>query len=210
MYVGRIVAVGMNQKGKCVGMYRVSSRSFPNRVTRFNGPFIAVVPKDGFVDDYKKSPYIAYNCIRLANENAVISNGSHTDPIAEKIKMGYPIRDALALSLLSLDYEKDNYNTPRIAGVITKKSNKALLGIIKKDALLVKEFNLTPGKLFYIATYEHDTPCFHYCDNDFDAVDSEEARNYVMSKGVFKDLENPVTSAAVIEASDGFELGSEG
>ncbi|MDR0932030.1 MAG: hypothetical protein LBM70_03310, partial [Victivallales bacterium] len=31
MYLGRIVAIGMTKDGKPTAMYRVSSRSFPNR-----------------------------------------------------------------------------------------------------------------------------------------------------------------------------------
>lgn len=31
MYLGRIVAIGMTPQGKAAAMYRVSSRSFPNR-----------------------------------------------------------------------------------------------------------------------------------------------------------------------------------
>jgi hypothetical protein len=48
----------------------------------------------------------------------IASNGSHTDPIAEKIAAGMTPRDALVLALMTMDYEKDDYNTPRIAGVV--------------------------------------------------------------------------------------------
>ena len=102
MYVGRIVAVGRSKAGNLAAMYRVSSRSFPNRETRMIGDKVAVMPKSGYEDDLSKSPYIAYNCIRLAGDCAVVSNGSHTDPIAKKIQTGCSIRDAIALSLLAL------------------------------------------------------------------------------------------------------------
>jgi len=48
---------------------------------------------------------------------AVVGNGSHVDPIAEKLELGYPARDALAEPLL-LDFEKDDYDTPRVAGIV--------------------------------------------------------------------------------------------
>ena len=209
MYVGRIVAVGMNKAGNLTAMYRVSSRSFPNRETRMIGDRVAVMPKPGFEDDLKKSPYITYNCIRTAGDFAVVTNGSHTDPIAEKIQMGFPARDALALSLLSLDYEKDDYNTPRIAAVINPKTNSALLGIVKKDALLVRGFDLIPGTALYVATYEHDIPCKHYRDEHFDVVSAEEAKKYIFNQGVFAELEKPVTAAAVYFTGKDFEIASE-
>jgi IMP cyclohydrolase len=209
MYVGRIVAVGMNKIGNLTAMYRVSSRSFPNRETRMIGDRVAVMPKPGFEDDLKKSPYITYNCIRITGDYAIVTNGSHTDPIAEKIQMGFPARDALALSLLSLDYEKDNYNTPRIAAVINPKTNSALLGIVKKDALLVRNFELVPGTALYVATYEHDIPCKHYRDENFDVASAEDAKKYIFDQGVFTELEKPVTAAAVYFTGKNFEVASE-
>ena len=209
MYVGRIVAVGMNKAGNLAAMYRVSSRSFPNRETRMIGDRVAVMPKPGFEDDLNKSPYITYNCVRITGNYAIVSNGSHTDPITEKIQMGFPARDAIALSLLSLDYEKDSYNTPRIAAVINPKTNSALLGIVKKDDLVVRDFKLTLGTALYVATYEHTIPCTHYKDVNFDAVSAEEAREYIFNKGVFADLEKPVTAAAVYFTGKDFEVSSE-
>ena len=209
MYVGRIVAVGMSKSGNLTAMYRVSSRSFPNRETRIIGDRVAVMPKSGFEGDLNKSPYIAYNCIRITGDHAIVTNGSHTDPITEKIQMGFPPRDALALSLLSLDYEKDDYNTPRIGAVINPKTNSALLGIVKKDALLVRNFELTPGTALYVATYEHDIPCKHYSDENFDASSAEETKKYIFNQGVFTELEKPVTSAAVYFTEKGFDIAAE-
>jgi IMP cyclohydrolase len=209
MYVGRIVSVGMNKSGNLSAMYRVSSRSFPNRETRMIGDKVAVMPKPGFEDDLNKNPYITYNCVRIIGNHAIVTNGSHTDPITEKIQMGFPPRDAIALSLLSLDYEKDNYNTPRIAAVINPKNNSALLGVVKKDELVVRNFELTPGIALYVATYEHDIPCVHYKDENFDAVSAEEAKKYIFNQGVFADLEKPVTAAAVYFSGKNFEIASE-
>ena len=114
MYLGRIVAIGMTPAGKAAAMYRVSSRSFPNREAVLIGNQVAILPRAGFEADLRKNPYISYNCIRLAGEWAVATNGSQTDPIVEKIAMGIPPRDAISLGLLAMDYEKDSLDTPRI------------------------------------------------------------------------------------------------
>ena len=70
MYVGRIVAVGRTPEGRNAVMYRVSSRSFPNRRTVQTPVALAVVPREGHEGDLAKNPYIAYNCLRLADDPA--------------------------------------------------------------------------------------------------------------------------------------------
>ena len=149
MYVGRFIVVGPG-----VGAYRVSSRSFPNRmVTERDGALTVGPTPDAPETD---NPYIAYNCVRTAESGddpvAVVGNGSHVDPIAEKIDMGYPARDALALALLALDFEKDDYDTPRIAGVAS--DSAAYVATVRRDALLVEAVE----EPTLVATYERDTP----------------------------------------------------
>jgi len=204
MYVGRIVAVGMSESGHLAAMYRVSSRSFPNRETRLSDNKVAVMPRPGAEGDLAKNPYIAYNCLRLTGTRAVVSNGAQTDPITEKLAMGLPPRDALALSLLAMDYEKDQLDTPRIAGIVDRGSYTAFLGVVRRDALIVREFALKRGVCYYVATYEHNTPCETYVDTEFKATTAEEARVYITCKGVFANLEKPITAAAAVasEVSD--------
>ncbi len=207
MYIGRIVAVGMTPSGKAAAMYRVSSRSFPNRECALSGETVAVRPRPGFEADLMKSPYITYNCIRLAGRYAIVSNGSHTDPIAEKIVMGYPLRDAIALGLLAMDYEKDSYNTPRIVAVADSRSNRGYLGIIRHDALLVKEVELTPGHAWYLSTYEKNEICDQNADTVFTAESAAECCAHIVNGGAFAEFELPVTSAAAVAAGeDAFEL----
>jgi IMP cyclohydrolase len=149
MYVGRFLVVGPG-----IGAYRVSSRSFPNRmVTERDGTLtVGPTPEAPETDN----PYIAYNCLRPADRGdgpvAVVGNGSHVDPVAEKVDLGYPPRDALALALLALDFEKDDYDTPRIAGVVGDSS--AHVATVRRDALLVRAV----GEPTLVATYEKDTP----------------------------------------------------
>ncbi|MHB9139391.1 MAG: IMP cyclohydrolase [Victivallaceae bacterium] len=206
MYIGRIVAAGMTPEGNAAAMYRVSSRSFPNREAVKKGETVSIMPRAGFEDDLKKSPYIAYNCIRIAGVYAVVSNGSHTDPIAEKIASGMSPRDAISLGLLAMDYEKDDYNTPRIIAVISREKPVGFLGIIRKDALLVREFALEAGKAYYISTYEKNAPCRGQVDAGFSANTAAAACDYVIKGGVFADFEHPVTSAAAISGSHGFDI----
>ncbi|MBT7164531.1 MAG: IMP cyclohydrolase [Victivallales bacterium] len=205
MYVGRIVSVGMTKAGRLAAMYRVSSRSFPNREAKVLDKAISVLPKAGFEDDIHKNPYIAYNCLRLTGPYAVATNGSHTDPITEKLAAGMNMRDALVTALFGMDYEHDTLNTPRIASIVEKGSGKGYLGIVRHDAFHVAEFALEPGKAFYVCTYEHNVPCCHYTDADFDASSAADACQYMLGKGVFADLERPITAACAVETDEGFE-----
>lgn len=206
MYVGRIVAIGMNTAGALAALYRVSSRSFPNREARRLEKAIAIVPKPGFEGDIFKNPYIAYNCLRLVGPFAVATNGSHTDPVAEKLQAGMNMRDALVTAMAAMDYEHDSLNTPRIAAVVQKGTGKGYLGIVRHDALLVREFALTPGQAFYVATYEHNVPCPEYTDRRFDAADAAAACQYILGRGVFANLERPITAACAVETAAGFEV----
>ncbi len=205
MYVGRIVAVARTTQGANAGLYRVSSRSFPNRTAVDNAGRLAIVPREGHEDDIQKNPYIAYNCLRIAGDWAIVTNGSHTDPIAEKVAMGIPVRDALAATLLAMDYEKDAYNTPRIAGAVPSHGDTGWLAIVRDDALIVKALPLEPGKAWYIATYEANDVRRTQCV-DFGATDAAGAARFIVDGGAFADLEKPVTSAAAVATGDGFRL----
>lgn len=188
MYLGRILSVGSTEKGKFVA-YRVSSRSFPNRMARGYEDRVAIVPKEGFETDVFKNPYIAYNCIKVVDDIAVVSNGSHTDVIAEKIASGMSIRDSIAISLLTMDYEKDDYNTPRIAGAVTLEG-ESYLGIVTHESVIVEK--VPEGKSAYISTYEHTQPY----EVNFKAGNAQEAAQFILNQGKFAKFTNPITSAA--------------
>ncbi len=205
MYVGRIVALGRTPAGANVAAYRVSSRSFPNRAAVEQSGRLAIVPRIGHEADLSRSPYIAYNCVRVANGWAIVSNGSHTDPITEKVALGMPVRDALATALLAMDYEKDDYNTPRIAAAVPLEGDRGWLGVIRHDGLQVEEVRLEAGRTSYLATYEIASV---RPEQQFPlAVEGapEVARWLVDGEG-FKQLEKPVTSAAAVAGSTRFEL----
>lgn len=206
MYLGRIVAIGMTPQGKAAAMYRVSSRSFPNREAVLVNNQISILPRAGFESDLRKNPYISYNCVRFAGEWAVATNGSQTDPIVEKIAMGFPPRDAISLGLLAMDYEKDSLDTPRIVAAVSNKRPVGYLGIIRKDALLVREFTLVPGEIRYLSTYEKNRPCDDQVATGFAAPCVNCAAQYVVDGGIFAEFTNPVTSAAALASEDGFDL----
>src|SRR6056297_410194 len=188
MYIGRFIVVG-----PAVGAYRVSSRSFPNRQITDRDGLLTVGPTEDAPET--DNPYVAYNCVRTVDgpatdgEVAVVGNGSHVDPIAEKLDLGYPPRDALAASLLALDYEKDDYNTPRIAGVVA--ADEAYIGTVRHDALLVKAV----AEPTLVATYEENSPTAY----EFDATEAAAAAEAVYEA----EYEHAVCAAGVEVDTDG-------
>ena len=185
MYVGRFVVVGPD-----VAAYRVSSRSFPNRRVVEREGALTVAPTPDAPET--ENPYVSYNCYREAAGHAVVGNGSHVDPIAEKLGLGYPARDALAESLLALDYEKDDYDTPRIAGVLTP-AGSAFVGTVREDALLVEEVEAPT----LVATYEKDSPE----PIGFGADTAEEAATEAYTAA----FEHAVCAVGVVRDGDGYE-----
>jgi len=206
MYIGRIVCVARTTDGRLCAAYRVSSRSFPNRTAYVIEDKVSIVPKPGFEGDIMKNPYIAYNCTRLVASGAVavVTNGSHTDPIAEKIALGMPVRDALASVSLAMDFEKDQYDTPRISAVVDRRDDSAWLAIVRRDGLEVRSMKLAPGEYAHIATYEENT--LAPPRPGFTAADAETACDFVLSGGVFAERTHAVTGVAAMSVGGGFRL----
>ncbi|WP_323677469.1 IMP cyclohydrolase [Halorubellus sp. PRR65] len=187
MYVGRFVVVGPD-----VAAYRVSSRSFPNREIREREDALTVGPTADAPET--DNPYVEYNCVRTTADGAqaVLGNGSHVDPIVEKLDLGYPARDALASVLLALDFEKDDYDTPRVAGVLDDDGD-AYVGIVRRDALLVRAVD----EPTIVATYETDAPESFALD----ATDAAGAAAEVYDH----EFEHAVCAAGVARDGDGFD-----
>jgi IMP cyclohydrolase len=188
MYVGRIVTVGM--AGAPFGAYRVSSRSFPNRVARITDATVAIVPIDP--EEVKKNPYIAYNALKEGTRGVVVTNGSHTDPIFERFEGGMAPEEALRVTLDEMGYEKDQLNTPRIAGIVT--ADKGYLGIVRDDGVEVQGFDLKPYTCRVICTYELN----HLTDKEykFEAGTALDCARFVVDGEFFNTLELPVCAAA--------------
>ncbi|MFP9193757.1 IMP cyclohydrolase [Natronosalvus vescus] len=189
MYIGRFVVVGPNG-----GAYRVSSRSFPNRRITARDEALTVGPTPDAPET--DNPYVAYNCLRVVDtptgETVTFGNGSHVDPIAEKLELGYPARDALATALLALDFEKDDYDTPRIAATIDA-DGEAMIATVRRDALLVE----TVEEPTLVATYETNSPE----PVDFDVASAQEAA----TEAIEAEFEHAVCAAGVVRTDDGFE-----
>jgi len=182
--------------GRLWAGYRVSSRSFPDRhAVLLNASTAAVMPKD--VKDLEKNPYITYDCVRVLPDAAVVANGSHTDPIIEKIAAGYPAKDALALSLLAMDYEKDSLNTPRIAAVISR--GVAYLGIVTKEGLNVSTFPLQEKACLMVATYEKTV--FSQLTVEAYSADDVAKKMYDLP------FEKPVCAAGAYQDGGKFQIG---
>lgn len=194
MYLGRILAVGSTGTGHFVA-YRVSSRSFPNRMAKSFPERVAIVPREGYETDVFKNPYIAYNAIRIVEDVAVVSNGAHTDVIAEKIASGMSIRDAMALSLLSMDYEKDDFKTPRIAGVATL-NGESYIGIVTHENIIVEK--IPRDKSAFISTYEKIRPE----EVQFEASNANEAAQFILCGGKFNEFTHGITSASAFGVTE--------
>jgi IMP cyclohydrolase len=197
MYVGRIVIVGQ-ASGRSFVAYRVSSRSFPNRLAEIRKKSILVSPIDPA--DLALNPYIAYNCIRVADDVAVVANGTQADMILERIEDGQKPGDAIALSLVAYGYERDELDTPRIAGAVC--GEKGWLGIAKRDEFRVKEFTLAETRAFLVATYEK---------TDFVAVSfGGKDAGEIAQKAYDLSFERPVCAAAAMASvtapGNGFDL----
>jgi IMP cyclohydrolase len=132
---------------------------------------------------------------------AVVTNGSHTDIIAEKIASGMNIRDSIALTLLTMDYEKDELNTPRIAGATTLDGD-SYIGIVTHDGIIVEK--VKEDQCSYISTYEHTKPN----DVEFVCSNAEEAAKFIYSGGKFEEFTNPVDSVAAFAEDNEWKIGS--
>jgi len=196
MYLGRILSAGMNKEGNPFIAYRVSSRSFPNRMAKSFEDKAAIIPKEGYLEDIFENAYIAYNCVKIVGDIAIVSNGSHTDVIADKIAVGMNIRDAMTLTLLAMDYEKDDFNTPRIAAAIKSSNSKddyeGYIGIVTDGKVLVEKIEY--GKAAFISTYECQSPE----EVEFTATNSKSAAQFILDGGEFEKFTNPVTSVGSV------------
>ncbi len=186
--MGRIVAIGRSEE-RSFAAYRVSSRSFPNRRAEVRGQSIMVSPIDSA--DLARNPYIAYNCIRIGEATAVVANGTQADMIMERIEDGGKPLDALAISLVAYGYERDELDTPRIAGVVRGKMG--WLGIARKEEYRIRQFDLRDGAAYMVATYEK---------TGFEAMAlGGPSAEEIARRAYDLPLERPVCAAAALETS---------
>jgi IMP cyclohydrolase len=208
MYVGRIVGVGRTPEGRQAVAYRISSRSFPNRAAKQSGRSVQIVPHAGSLDAASDSPYIAYECIVWNDQFAVVSNGTHTRPIFERLKAGNTPRDAILTVLTGLDREFDDYDTPRICGLLDIAENRLWLGSVTAQSLCVTPIAVAAGQMAYITTYEFPMPSSDQLDRSFQETEADRICEHVMKNSVFEQFEKPVCAAAVVVGKDGIQAGT--
>ena len=189
MYVGRIIIVGKTDKPFVA--YRVSSRSFPDRMVHLENQTASIKFKPGFEPGPgSQNPFTTYNCIMLAGEIPIVSNGTHTDLIAEKISSGMDPEKAIHDSLEEMGYEKDELNTPRIAGAFS--GNTGYLGIVDTSSTHTTSFELMDNTCRAIATYGLDLEA----EYPITASTIGQISHFAYNKGDFASLEMPICSAA--------------
>ncbi|WP_310390150.1 IMP cyclohydrolase [Rhizobium sp. 1399] len=206
MYVGRIVGAGRNQSGKLAAAYRISRRSFPNRSAERTGTSVNIVVRPGSADAMSDSPYIAYECLIWSERFSVVSNGTHTRPMYERLKAGNSPRDAIVGVLVGLDREFDQHDTPRICGLIDLAEDKLWLGSVTANSVAVMPVEVTDGQMAYITTYEYPLPHSTQTDIAFNAADAGEVCRHVIGGSVFSGFERPICAAACVNTGSGFEI----
>jgi len=189
-YTGRTLGIGL-MNGEPFVFYLLCSRSFPKRKAIFKGRAV-------YIENMTETdnPYVSYPVVRLLDDYAVVTNGLQTDFIAQALEWENP-KKALTHVLDAFDYERDNYSTPRIAGIIGT-DGRGWLGFAGRDEFWVKTLGLKDGKTFVTATYdlglvELDFPGFEGADE-------------LAEKAMELPFENKVLAIGVVEEKKGWRL----
>ncbi|ANF23307.1 IMP cyclohydrolase [Thermococcus piezophilus] len=189
-YVGRMLGVGLNN-GRPFAFYRLNSRSFPNRraVIRGNEIYIANQTETD-------NPYVSYPVVKLLENYAVVSNGLQTVFMAQALEEESP-RKALIHVLDALDYERDDYSTPRIAVIVECGKARGWLGFVGREELWVKAIKLEEGKALFTATYNVDG----IEELELSFSNAEELAEKVLRL----EFSHPVLAIAVVEKEGGWK-----
>jgi IMP cyclohydrolase len=206
MYVGRIVGVGRTRDGLLVAAYRVSSRSFPNRSAEHAISSIRIVPRVGSADAASDNPYIAYECLAWNERFGVVSNGTHTRPIFERLKAMNTPRDAMVGVLAGLDREFDEHDTPRICGVIDRVEGTLWLGSITATGLAVMPIHIAKGQMAYITTYEFPMPAREQVDMFFDGETARESCEHMITGSIFATFDKPICATAWVASGTTIDI----
>lgn len=206
MYIGRVVAIGANDSSRPVVAYRVSSRSFGNRVAIENGSDVIIVPRPGYESYNLQNSYISYTCLSSLGKYALVSNGSHTTIIANKLNDGFGMRDALSQTLVSMDYEHDELDTPRIAAVVDPEAMQGYLGVVTKSDIHIRRFALVPGRVWYVSTYVLSEPLQAQCFDHYTVASADDACAHILAGEDFGRFEHPISAAAAIWGAKGWSI----
>lgn len=190
-YVGRTLGIGLNS-GRPFAFYLLCSRSFPNRKAVVKGNAVYILNQTE-----TDNPYVSYPVVRLTKDYAVVTNGLHTDFIAQALEWERP-RKALVHVLDALDYERDDYSTPRIAGIIKRGEGRGWLGFVGRDKLWVRELELEEGKAFLTATYNMEG--FESVELSFSSLEE------LVEKVMGLPFEHKVLAIGIAERDGDFEV----
>jgi len=190
-YTGRTLGVGL-MNGRPFAFYLLCSRSFPRRraIVRENAVYIENLTETD-------NPYVSYPVVRLLGEYAVVTNGLQTDFIAQALEWESP-KKALIHVLDALDYERDAYGTPRIAGIAGRNA-RGWLGFAGREEFWVKELKLREGKAFVTATYS-----LGFTELEFPAFESAEE---LARKALELPFERKVLAIGVMRGERGWSVG---
>ncbi len=183
-YIGRILGLGVTEQGNPAAVYGLSGRSEASRQRRLVesdyllGPEVLVEPAGEITPQQKgKKSLLFYPAIRCLNRKrsptrsrsfAVVSNGAHTNELFGSVLNYYgpyfPLLDRGKDVMHIWGCEPDDYNTPRIAGLIgsdslitqgffwvakrknTYKASKNFLNIEKGTAYCVQTYSGNPER----------------------------------------------------------------
>jgi IMP cyclohydrolase len=203
MYIGRIIAAGLDRAGAPALMYRISSRSYPNRriLLRSDGAEVA-----SSTTESEASGYIYYDCARVSERYCIVSNGSQTPWIADKLERGMNPRDALAAALMLTDYERDELDTPRIAAVAMAGEAAVHFGSVARRDLCIWSPRLAAGEASFLATYENmhlPDPARRFQLPDLTAPS---AAHLVMDGGPFAAMTGAVCALGAVVGRGGWDL----
>lgn len=134
-----------------------------------------------------------------------MSNGTHTDMIAERLEEGYSPQEAFTEILKEFGYEQDEHNTPRIAGIVPREGDMGWLGVVRDDGMEVEEIELKEGQLQYLATYEHSSirPEQRIV---LERTDTTGIVEDLIQSAEMNRFEYPVTAVAGVATDEDFEL----
>ncbi len=129
-YPGRGIVIGRNHEGSWIVIYWIMGRSdnSRNRVFKYKDYILSTeAANPTLVED---PTLIIYNAMRGIGHNIIVSNGSQTDIIYNKLMLG----SSFLTSLENVKYEPDAPNyTPRISGYLDKNIKSINLSIIKRN-----------------------------------------------------------------------------
>ena len=166
-YPGRGIVLGRNHDSEWVVIYWIMGRSdnSRNRVFKYKNNILSTEAADP--SKVKDPSLIIYNAMRGIGHNVIVSNGSQTDMIYDKLMLG----SGFLASLEDETFEPDAPNyTPRISGYVNKNEQCITLSIIKRnftgdtDHCYYRYSKLPAGVGYCITTYMGDgdpLPSFH-------------------------------------------------